>query len=341
MTAPTQPGHETVDSVLQQLGFVDDRATFKGVQIELVQSDGRDTVPIGALAKFEPPLDLGLSVGVPTEGFESTEDLTAIDSEFAGIFTVRFAKNELENVTRLLTKPLRAALLLLARVGSVELVDALVVTHFDAMAVSAQELTHIIEALAVIANELARVRPTLTAPAVLQRSGVTDWVLALAQEHQWSVTAQPLAASGKLRDSAFSLQFYTQKPSDGAQRWGEIFAPHVRAQITFATPLSIDLAVRLATWGDRVKGFLGLDDLQMGDADFDLRWTITAQSEQAARAVLTAALRKTLDALADLGATVTLSDHRFDAILPLPKNVEPLQKLWDLTTAACDQLRPS
>lgn len=272
-------------------------------------------------ALFDPPLDLGLHVR--SRGFANLPSL--------GARVLLGDSNWDDEVIATADEPGRAAVLfaadarrgvlgLNATSAELELSDDRVVSHVTVLDVEGivQALTHVarVASLVAAARRAVPVAAPLAAHAAILRT--------FAREHELQLEESPLDLRGELESVRLSARFVRTGRGE--------FQLDLRAE-PLDTPPGFGLLVRRASALDRVRTFLGGQDILTGDPGFDPAFLVRAKDEPRARSGLDGDARALLLELGARFEEVSLDDASLAARTPVTR-VRP-DELVMLLSAAC------
>jgi hypothetical protein len=311
---------ESIRYVIEKYSFQELRATVRSVPVLLQWNAQNSGKSVSISAMFEPVLDLGLHVFASLSPFGNPPSVTLNDEQFTGIFSNSCADGESPSVTQVLSSSVRAELLELARLGSAVMTDDGVRCFVEPSLMTGNELSMVIEACVNVATSVRATVTELTPPAQLRLQQVAQALIDACKTYGYTVRAHPFSILGSDPNFDLTLHFQTQF----AHRLFAQTSPalHSRpgyvARVAFREPLALGLRLRSSSFFDRAQSFVGIKDLQVGDGDFDQRWTIAARDEEHARAVLHAETRGLLTALANVGLELSLDDSGLSGVGSLP-----------------------
>lgn len=333
---------DSIEYINKQYHFERMSATIRGVACGLSWITQNRSQALSVYAKFSPQFDLGLYAFQSESPFGSFSSYAVKDEEFMGIFTISCAQGDVENAEKVLSAKVRAELRTLARLGSAVLADDGVRCLIQPGMMTGPELAMVVEACVNIAEEVGRLKGQLSAPTLLRENGVAAALTATAQGLDLTVEQHPFSIHGASTHSSIQLQFQTQfvhRLFDGVLAILRA-RPGYHLQLRFAEPLGLALRLRTASLFDRAQSALGFKDLQVGDAEFDRRWTIHAKHEERARAVLHAQTQSALNTLADLGLDLALDDQGLTGVGSLLKRPNDAEKLLQIISELYQTLQP-
>lgn len=309
----------------QRAGVVD------GIRVE-ASLDGTQSRTRGVrITAFLPhATDLRLEVNLAGALSSGSGSFETGDAAFDGIFHVRAAAREERNVARVLDAGVRGALCGLASVGEPRLDDAKVTSSVRMDSSSSDDWMTLVRGAVAVARQIGTRITTLEPPRIAIESGHAEAIAQIAQARGMAMTPNALALNGSFATTSLAL----------AARWhSEPEGLTVRAR--FHEPIGVGLALRTASFADRVKASLGIGDLVVGDAAFDRAWTIRARDESEARAVLHSEARSHLDRLAATGLSFELGDDGLNGSAHHGFAPDALARIVDLIDGLRAVLRPA
>lgn len=279
--------------------------------------------------------DIGLSVD-PAGMFAGAARFATGDSEFDGIFSRSCAPGDEAAAEAIVDSAVRAELRSISRLADAALSDHWVTATSAQSTLSGPELEQLARAAVAAALAADRATDALSAPAALARLGVDRALEDAARAHSLALRRHPLAAGGTTeRGDALALYFAANRsPASLLDPLAFTFDAGCIARVSWVEPLGGPLTVRPASLIDRAQAALGYGDIEVGDAEFDKAFTITARVEggaDAARSVvvsqLNARARSLLLRARLLGIECSLDERQLFARGPLPKSAADVHEL--------------
>lgn len=287
-------------------------------------------------------LDLGLWVRQAGLFLGGPANVETGHAAFDGVMQVSVAEGEEAAGRSLVDESIRAALQGLLVVGRPEVTDTLVALNLSSLHLASDALLARVRDCVRIARAVDALGARLPPPTALA-PGVAAAFEAACAEHGLGYRAHPMTGTGETRDAAVSVAWRARATawSAGTPVLHDGDRTGFRLALRFHEPLGAGLRVEPAGLGDRLKGLIGLGDVEFGDAGFDRAWRVEAKDARAAEELLTEAARSRLGGLRALGLTLTLHDGGLDGSGALPTDPAGVPEAIRLAVGLREAMRPS